>query len=112
MNPAFPVQITFHGVRRSEAVEELVHAQVADLTRFHPRIHGCRVVISPAEGHAHAGGFHVQVRVAIPGNDVVVGHQQEHGRPHEDMAVAVSDALRAAGRMLEDDRARVTDHRR
>jgi hypothetical protein len=101
MNDAFPIQVTFHGTRHSDDIERLVRGHVDQLTKFHPRIHGCRVVITPAEGHAHGGGYRVELRVAIPGNDVVVGHQ--HDDPaHADMAVAVADAFSAAERMLQD----------
>lgn len=103
MDTTFPIQITFKGVERQEGLEEAAHGHVEHLTRFHPRIHGCWIVIGRAEGAAHAARerYHVQLRVAIPGNDVVVAHQP--ARPeHEDPFVALNDAFKAAERQLED----------
>lgn len=110
MKNTFPVQVTFNGVQSSAEVEELVGSQVEHLTRFHPRIHGCWVVIGRAEGHARTGGYHAQLRVAIPGNDVVVN--QQRAEPHPDMTAAVLDAFQIAERMLEENRARGEARRR
>lgn len=103
MQSTFPVQVTFHGVHKHEGLEDAARSHAEHLTRFHPRIHGCKVVIGRAEGSAHTarGRYHVQVRVEIPGNDVVVAHQP--ARPeHEDPLVAIGDAFRVAERRLED----------
>lgn len=103
MEPSFPIQVTFHGVDRQEGVEDAARRHAAHLARFHPRIHGCKLVIGRAEGSAHTARdrYHVQLRVEIPGNDVVVAHQP--ARPeHEDVFVAVGDAFRVAERRLED----------
>ncbi|MBX3468193.1 MAG: HPF/RaiA family ribosome-associated protein [Planctomycetes bacterium] len=98
----FPIQITFHGADAREGVEEAARAHAEHLARFHPRIHGCRVVIGKAEGAARTDRFQVQVRVAIPGNDVVVARQPS--RPeHADPLVALADAFRAAERQLDDE---------
>lgn len=101
----FPVQITFHGVERSAALEDAVRGHVGQLPRFHPRIHGVRVVISRAEGgHRRGNRYQVQVRVAVPGNDVVVSHHHPlHILEHQDALLTVSDAFRAVERQLEDD---------
>ncbi|MCO5166097.1 MAG: HPF/RaiA family ribosome-associated protein [Planctomycetes bacterium] len=97
----FPVQITFHGAEAREGVEAAARAHAEHLGRFHPRIHGCRVVIGKAEGATRTDRFQVQLRVEIPGNDVIVARQVS--RPeHEDPLVALSDAFRAAERQLDD----------
>jgi cold shock CspA family protein len=99
----FPVQVTFHGVRHSDELEESAYGHVAHLERFHRRIHGCTVVVKKAEGASHTGRYEVQVRVAIPGNDVVAGGHHQQPRPgHEDPFLALADAFRAAERQLED----------
>lgn len=103
MPQEFPVQVTFHGVPQQAEIEDEARRHVAHLTRFHSRIHGVRVVIGKAEGHAKQGRYHVQVRVAIPGNDIVVG-QHPSKDEHDDMSRAVSDAFRAVERRLEDAR--------
>lgn len=113
MESTFPVQITFHGVDPQPGLEEAARGHAEHLTRFHPRIHGCRVVIGRAEGAAHAARerYHVQLRVAIPGNDVVVARQPALPE-YEDPFFALGDAFRAAERQLEDTDQIRTDHRR
>ncbi len=99
----FPIQVTFKGVERQDGLEEAARAHAENLTRFHPRIHGCWVVIGRAEGAAHTARerYSVQLRVAIPGNDVVVANQPP--RPeHEDPLVALGDSFRVAERQLEE----------
>lgn len=103
MESTFPVQITFRGVKNQEGLEEAARGHAANLTRFHPRIHGCFIVIEPAEGTAHTARlrYRVQLRVAIPGNDVVVANQAN--RPeNEDPFTALTDTFRVAERQLEE----------
>lgn len=102
----FPVQVTFRHVDHSPALDEAIRAYVAQLPRFHPRIHGVEVVLSRGEGHGHhqrGVPYKVHVRVAIPGNDVVVGQHHAHHADHEDPFIAVTDAFRAVERKLEDE---------
>jgi cold shock CspA family protein len=97
----FPIQITFHGVNHSDALDDAARAHIAHLSRFHGRIHGCRVVIGKAEGAARTNLYHVQLRVEIPGNDVVCNSspaRAEHGDPH----VALGDAFKTAERLLDE----------
>lgn len=99
----FPIQVTFHGVRHSAPLEQAARDHIAHLSRFHQRIHGCSVVIRQAEGGARTGRYEVQVRVAIPGNDVLAGGHHTPPQPgHEDPFLALADAFRAAERQLED----------
>lgn len=101
---SFPIKVTFHGVERSAPLQELVESHVSRLPRFHPRIHGVDVVLTRGEGHHERGNrWRVQVRVAIPGNDVIVGHHHGRHADHEDPFICVSDAFRAVERRLTDD---------
>lgn len=98
----FPFQLTFDGVPRAAALEEEVRGHVAHLPRFHPRIHGCWVVLGKAENrHQRGNRWRVLVRVAIPGNDVVVSRTPPRAE-HEDPYLAIADAFRAVERKLED----------
>lgn len=100
---SYPVQVIFHGVRRSPDLEQAARAHAEHLTRFHARIHGCVVTIRQAEGGAHTGRYEVQIRVSIPGQDVNAGGHHSPPQPgHEDPYLALSSAFRAAERQLED----------
>jgi ribosome-associated translation inhibitor RaiA len=93
-----PLQITLHGVDRSPALEDDIRAKAEKLQQFHHAITSCRVVVERPHRHRHRGGqFVVRLRVAVPGDEIVINH--DHA---EDVHVAVRDAFDAARRRLED----------
>ena len=98
--PAMPnqLQITLHGLTRSEALEEQIRRKAARLERVHGAITSCRVVVERPHKHHHQGGqFVVRLHVSAPGADIVVNHDHS-----EDVHVALRDAFDAARRQLED----------
>lgn len=93
-----PVQINFHGVDPSEAVEAAVRDKVARLERFCGSLVRCRVVIELAQKHRQQGRpFGVCIDLTLPGRELVVGRVE-----HEDVYVALRDAFDAMRRQLED----------
>ncbi|MBI4184793.1 MAG: HPF/RaiA family ribosome-associated protein [Proteobacteria bacterium] len=98
-----PMQIVFHGMEPSEAIERHIRAKAAELEQFHGRITSCRVVVEAPHRHHHKGRLYaVRVDLTVPGGEVVVdrAHPQDHA--HEDVRVAVRDAFDAAARRVED----------
>jgi ribosomal subunit interface protein len=97
------IQVVFHGLDRSEAVEEQVREKVLRLSRFHKRIIKCRVVIDCPHQHHRTGRlYNVRVDLSVPGEDVVVRRQPSRKHAHEDLFVALRDAFDSARRRLED----------
>jgi ribosome-associated translation inhibitor RaiA len=96
-----PVQITYRDMSSSPAIERAIHEKIAELERVHDRITSCRVMVESPHHHQRKGRlFHVRVDLTIPGNEVVVGRSPSEHRAHEDFAVALRDAFRAARRAL------------
>lgn len=92
------LQITLHGVTRSEALEEQIRRRAARLERVHGAITSCRVVVEHPHQHRHQGGhFVVRLHIGVPGGEIVVNHDRS-----EDVYIAVRDAFDAARRQLED----------
>lgn len=92
------LQITLHGVTRSEALEHQIRRRAARLGRVHGSITSCRVVVEQPHLHRHQGGqFVVRLQIGVPGGEIVVNHDHD-----EDLYVAVRDAFEAARRQLED----------
>lgn len=92
------LQITLHGVTRSEALEEQIRRRAARLERVHGAITSCRVVVEHPHQHRHQGGqFVVRLHIGVPGGEIVVNHDRS-----EDVYVAVRGAFDAARRQLED----------
>ena len=93
-----PVQITFHGMPASPALETLIRERAGKLGRFHPGVISCRAVVEEAARHKQQGKeFVVRLGIKVPGVEIAVN--REHS---EDAFVAVRDAFDAARRQLED----------
>ena len=98
-----PLEVTFHNMDQSEAVEANVRERVAKLERYFDRIIGCRVVIEAPHRHNRKGKiYEVRVDVSVPGREIVVNRNGPKNHAHEDVFVAVRDAFNAAARQLED----------
>jgi ribosomal subunit interface protein len=93
-----PVQITFHGMERSEAVEAAALRKCEHLERFAADIMSCRVTIDSAHQHKHQGQpYGVRIDLTIPGHELVVDRVER-----EDAYVALRDAFDDIKRQLED----------
>ncbi|MGH8679336.1 MAG: ribosome hibernation-promoting factor, HPF/YfiA family [Burkholderiales bacterium] len=91
-----PLQISFHGIDHSAALEVHIRGKAAKLTSFHPNITSCRVVVENPHEHKHQGQhFTVRIDVHVPGGSVVVNRES-----HEDVYVALRDAFDATKRQL------------
>jgi len=98
-----PLQISFHGMEPSPAIEARIREKAAKLERFYDRIIGCRVTIeAPHRHHRHGKLYNVRIDLSVPGKDVFVGHSGPLNHAHEDVYVAIRDAFNAAGRQLQD----------
>ncbi len=96
-------QITYRDVEPTPALDRSIRAAARRLDRYHPGILGCRIAVEAPHRH-HRKGRHYRVRidVTVPGKELVVGHHSQHSPAHEDLAVALRDAFRAARRELQD----------
>ncbi len=105
-----PIQISFHGLDRSEAAETRIRAKVAKLEQFFDRITGCHVVVERhRKSKNHAGNtaqpYHVSIILDVPGDELVVRRDPKHEdslKDHEDIQVALRDAFAAMERQLKD----------
>jgi ribosomal subunit interface protein len=99
----FPIEITFRDMESTPALEEFVRHRAAKLEQFYDRIERCHVVVEhPHQHHRQGQRVHVRVTLAVPGPDIVVSHDHALNGAHEDVYVAIRDALHAARRQLED----------
>ncbi|MBV9102625.1 MAG: HPF/RaiA family ribosome-associated protein [Candidatus Eremiobacteraeota bacterium] len=116
-----PVQVTYRKVRRTEALDRVIHEEAAKLERFFERIVSCRVLIELAHRHRRSGvPFHVRIDLGVPGDELVISneptlHSTLLGREaeaaeksfeldvdHKTADRAVRDAFRKAQRRLGD----------
>jgi len=93
-----PLQINFHDMPVSPALEALIREKAAKLEQFHPNVTSCRVVVDKPHNHSQQGEqFSVTVDITVPGATIVANHAR-----NEDANVAVRDAFLAARRQVED----------
>lgn len=98
-----PLQIDFHQLAASPALEAHIRASVEALETFFDRIVSCRVSVEAPHRHHHQGQlFRICIEVGVPGERIVVGGAPDEDPAHADPYVAVHDAFKAARRRLEE----------
>ena len=98
-----PVEIRFHNLTPSPAVEDAVRERADKLEKFIHDIVSCRVTIEAAhKRHRHGNLFSVRIDVRFSGGEAVASHGGSDNHAHEDVYVAVRDAFDAVRRQLED----------
>jgi ribosome-associated translation inhibitor RaiA len=98
-----PLQLDFHNMHPSEAVEARVREKVARLNELcEQRLTGCNVVIQAPHKHQRKGQrYHIRIRLDVPGGELAVSHDPAP-HAHEDINAAVRDAFEAAVRQLKE----------
>ncbi|PJK27452.1 30S ribosomal protein S30 [Minwuia thermotolerans] len=98
-----PLEIAFHGMDHSDAVEARIRERADRLERHFDRIVSCRVVVEAPHRHGHQGKlYRVNIMIGVPGRELVVNRARPNSHAHEDVYVALRDAFDAADRLLED----------
>jgi ribosomal subunit interface protein len=97
------IQITFHGVDHSDAIETHIHNKIRKLEQFADRITTCRVTIESPHKHAHKGKlYNVKIDLKLPGDEIIINRNSQLDHSHEDIYVAVRDSFNEAKRRLQD----------
>jgi|LNFM01.1.fsa_nt_gb ribosome-associated translation inhibitor RaiA len=99
-----PLEISFHGIERSEAVEARILEKFKRIEAHFERITHARVVIeAPQRRTPLPKFFHVRIDIGIPGHkSIVVKHEPEAAHAHTDVMLALRDAFGAAQRQVDE----------
>lgn len=102
-----PLQITFHGIDHSDAVEQRIREKVAKLEQLYDRLTSCRVVVekhhkNTSNLHAKGEPFHIRIDLTLPGGELVVKRDPKESHVNEDIFVALRDAFQSMERQLKD----------
>ena len=90
------LNISFHDVARSEALETHIREKVETLEHLYPRLMRCNVTIEKPHRHKHQGNaFNVRIDLHVPGDEIVINRDA-----NEDPYVALRDAFDVAKRLL------------
>lgn len=98
-----PLQVAFHNMDRSDAVETAIREKTDKLERHFDRITTCRVVVEAPHRRRGKGKLYaVRIDLEVPGKTLIVNHTGTKNPAHEDVYVALRDAFDAITRQLED----------
>lgn len=99
-----PVEIEFHEMVASPEVQTMVSDHVKKLEQLYGRITACRVVLKgPGSRHKTGGLYDINIRLTLPdGREVDIGRTPKDDERHSDLAFAINDAFKRAGRRLQD----------
>lgn len=108
------VQVTFHGLERSEALESLILEKAGKLRLVYDRIQRIRVVIEmPHRSHNKGNHLEVKVEMHIPGEDeFVITRGSELDAEHDSAFALVREVFTAAQRVVRDHAEMREDDRR
>ena len=101
-----PTQVVFHGIDKSEAVEDKIRERTDKLEHFFDRITGCRVVVeshhkSHSNMNANGAPFHLSVHLSVPGEELVVRRDPKETKLHEDIQISIRDVFDTMERRLK-----------
>lgn len=106
-----PLQIRFHNLEPSDAVESNVRKRAKRLERYCEKIISCRVTIEAPHKHHHQGNiYRVTVDVRTPGDESVASRAPGQHHAHEDVYVAIRDAFDAVLRQLQNHQSQKRGH--
>jgi cold shock CspA family protein/ribosome-associated translation inhibitor RaiA len=98
-----PLEIVFHNLDRSDAVETLVRERVAKIELMRGDITSCRVTVeAPHKSHQQGNLYSVRIDLHYAGGEVLANRAPSAHHAHEDVYVAVRDAFNAVRRQLQD----------
>ena len=98
-----PLEITFRGLDRSDAVEAEIRKHAQGLEHFCDRIASCHVTLTLPHRAQHQGKlFEVKILVSVPQRELVVSRHPEEDHTHADAHIAIRDSFKAMRRKLED----------
>lgn len=105
------LDIHFHGIEKSDALEAKVREKYSKLKRHFDRMSACRVVLeAPNRNNAKAKLFQVKIEISVPGQKpIIINHEREGGSPQDDLGLALRDAFEVATRRVDDLAAKLGD---
>ncbi|MGB5247652.1 MAG: HPF/RaiA family ribosome-associated protein [Woeseia sp.] len=96
-------RVHFQNMEGSPALEAAVQKQLKKLQRFYDHVISCDVSVEAPHHHKHKGGvYKVIIKLAVPGETLVVSHPHGDNESHSDCYVAIHDAFHSARRRLQD----------
>ena len=98
-----PLEISWHHVDKSEALESEIRSYMEKMEEFHPDIIGARVSVEKPHGRHQQGNlYNIKVVITVPDQAIVVQRNPGDNHAHEDVYVSLRDTFDAVRRKLEE----------
>jgi ribosome-associated translation inhibitor RaiA len=98
------LEINFHGIEKSDALEAKIREKFNKLQRYFDRMSACRVVLeAPHRNSAKAKAFLVKIEISVPGQKpIIVHHEREGSSPQDELGLLLRDGFEAATRRVDE----------
>lgn len=97
-----PLQITFHNMEPSEALEQRVREHWARLERHFDRIVSGRVVLEAPHKQPHKSTLAITITIGVPGPDIVVKRERRLHEADNRATWVINEAFDLAERRLKE----------
>ncbi len=99
-----PLEISWQGVDRSEAIEELIGKDVEKLERICDHLISCRIGLKRDQKRHHtANPFRIRIEIRVPpGRNLIVTHDSGLKEAADDLPAALKHAFKSADRLLRE----------
>jgi ribosome-associated translation inhibitor RaiA len=98
------VEVHFHGIEKSEAMEQRVREKVAKLQKHFERMTTCRVGIEVPQRSTPQKPkvYQIKIEIGMPRRKaIVVSHERVGSHANEELGLAIRDAFEAATRKVD-----------
>jgi len=100
---AVSLNLTYHNMDPSAAVEQAIREKVDKLAQFSDQITACHVTVDAPHKHHHKGKIYsIMIELHVPDTEIVVSRSPSENHAHEDVYVAIRDAFNSARRQLKE----------
>lgn len=99
MTASFPIQVAFHGMSSSAAIEADIRERAEAFAKSFDGVVGARVIVECSKHRAHGpGSFHARLKISTSRGPIVVARAAAERGAHESPYAAVKHAFEVAER--------------
>jgi ribosome-associated translation inhibitor RaiA len=97
------IEVQFHGIQKSEAIEALVRKKARKLVRHFGRMTSCRVVLeAPHRSPEKPKVFQIKIELGVPRRrPIVICHERAGSHAHAELPLAIRGSFEAALRKVD-----------
>jgi ribosome-associated translation inhibitor RaiA len=98
------VEVHFHGIEKSDAIEQRVREKIAKLQKHFERMTSCRVAVEAPQRSTPQKPkvYQVKIEIGMPRRKpIVVSHERTGSHANEELGLAIRDAFETATRKVD-----------